>query len=104
MWRARLRFRFKRKKLEDLYYEEKGAQKYPPGVVDAFFRVMSIIEAVPDIRDLYHLKSLHFERLKGERKDDRSVRLNKQYRLTMRLEKDEEENYLLILDIEDYHD
>jgi len=65
---------------------------------------MSIIEAVPDIRDLYQLKSLHFERLKGKRKDDRSVRLNKQYRLTMRLEKDEEENYLLILDIEDYHD
>jgi proteic killer suppression protein len=99
-----LRFSFKRKKLEDLYYEEKGAQKYPPGVVDAFFRVMSIIEAVPDIRDLYQLKSLRFEKLKGTRKDERSVRLNKQYRLTMRLEEDEEENYLLILDIEDYHD
>ncbi len=101
---AGLRFSFKRKKLEELYYEEKGAQKYPPGVVDAFFHVLSIIEAVPDIRDLYQLKSLHFERLKGKRKDERSVRLNKQYRLTMKLEKDEEENYLLILDIEDYHD
>ena len=64
---------------------------------------MSIIEAVPDIRDLYQLKSLHFEKLKGKRKDERSVRLNKQYRLTMKLEMDEKGNYLLILDIEDYH-
>jgi len=98
-----LRFSFKRKKLEELYYKEKGAQKYPPEVVDAFFHVMSIIEAILDIRDLYQLKSLHFEKLKGKRKDERSVRLNKQYRLTMKLEMDEKGNYLLILDIEDYH-
>ncbi|OGO28146.1 MAG: plasmid maintenance system killer [Chloroflexi bacterium RBG_16_52_11] len=99
-----MRFSFKRKKLEDLYYEEKGAQKYPPEVINAFFHVMSIIDAIPDIRDLYQLKSLHFEKLKGKRKDERSVRLNKQFRLTMQLEVDDEGNYLLILDIEDYHD
>jgi proteic killer suppression protein len=99
-----LRFSFKKKKLKDLYHAEKGAHKYPPEVVDAFFEVMTVIRAAVDILEFYTLKSLHFEKLKGDRKDEHSMRLNKQYRLTMRLEKDEEGSFLLILDIEDYHD
>lgn len=99
-----MHFIFKSKKLEGLYYEEKGVEKYPQEVVGAFFRVMSIIKAAPDIRDLYQLKSLHFEKLKGKRKDERSIRLNRQYRLTMKIEMNEEGSYLLILNIEDYHD
>lgn len=98
-----MRFRFKKKKLKDLYYEEKGGHKYPPEAVDAFFHVMTVIEAAVDIREFYELKSLHFEKLKGDRKDEHSMRLNKQYRLTMVLEKDNEGTSLLILDIEDYH-
>jgi toxin HigB-1 len=99
-----LRHRFKKKKLEELYYHEKGAQKYPGEVVDAFFEVIGIIEAAADIRDFYNLKSLHFEKLRGRRKDEHSMRLNKQYRLTMLLDKDENGNLLVILDIVDYHD
>jgi proteic killer suppression protein len=64
---------------------------------------MSIIEAAVDLRDLYALKSLHFEKLKGTRSEDRSIRLNKQYRLILRINKDQQGNWLLILDIEDYH-
>jgi proteic killer suppression protein len=98
-----LHFEFKTKRLELLYYEEKGAHKYPPEVVDAFFEKMSIIAAAADLRDLYKLKSLHFEKLKGARSDERSIRLNKQYRLTLQVKKDQQGNWLLILDIEDYH-
>ena len=101
--RTTLRFRFKKKRLEELYYEEEGAQKYPPEVVEAFFHVMTVIEAAVDIREFYSLKSLHFEKLKGKRKDDHSMRLNKQYRLTMKIEKDEKGSTLLIIDIKDYH-
>ena len=99
-----MHFHFKKKKLEELYYEEKDVHKYPTEVVDAFFHVMGVIEAAVDIREFYNLKSLHFEKLKGSRKDEHSMRLNKQYRLTMLLEKHEKGNSLLILDIEDYHD
>ncbi|HZD57163.1 MAG TPA: type II toxin-antitoxin system RelE/ParE family toxin [Anaerolineales bacterium] len=99
-----MHFSFNKKRLEDLYYKEKGAHKYPPEVVNAFFHVMAIIEAAVDIRDFYNLKSLHFEKLKGDRREEHSMRLNKQYRLTMRLEKEETGTSLLILDIEDYHD
>ncbi|MFZ5904909.1 MAG: type II toxin-antitoxin system RelE/ParE family toxin [Chloroflexota bacterium] len=86
-----------------LYSEEKGVHKYPSEVIDAFFAAMSVIKAAKDIRDLYALKSLHFEKLSGERQNDRSIRLNKQWRLTLRVKKDENGDYILILDIEDYH-
>ncbi len=99
-----MQFKFKKKKLADLYYEEKGAHKYPPEVVDAFFHVMSVIEAAVDTRDFYNLKSLHFEKLKGSRKNDYSMRLNKQYRLTLQIIQQLDGNSLLLLDIEDYHD
>ena len=51
------------------------------------------------------LKSLHFEKLKGERgnRGERSIRLNKQFRLILTISSDDRGKLLLILDIEDYH-
>ena len=98
-----MRFRFKNKKLEALYTEEKGAHKYPPGVVDAFVDVMSVISAAVDERDLHELKGLRYEKLKGDRKRQHSIRLNDQFRLIVEREKDDQGRYLLIVGIEDYH-
>jgi toxin HigB-1 len=99
-----VRFRFKDKKLEALYIEEKNAHKYP-NVVDDFFEVMAIIVAALDERDLYANKGLRFEKLVGQRgkQGQRSLRLNKQWRLIVTLEEDEEGSYLQIIDVEDYH-
>lgn len=98
-----MRFHFENKKLEELYTSEAGAKKYPAAVVEAFFDVMAIIDAAPDERDLYALKSLHFEALKGDRAGERSLRLNKQFRLIVRLERDEEGSLVAVIKIEDYH-
>jgi len=98
-----LRFRFATRKLEALYTDEKDAHKYQVGVVDAFFEVMSIIEAIKDERDLYALKGLHFEKLKGKRKGQHSLRLNDQWRLVVTLERDDEGSCLDIVSLEDYH-
>lgn len=100
-----MRFDFQKKKIEVLYTEEKNAHKYPAGVVDAFFEVMAIIEAARDERDLYAQKSLRFEKLEGKRRksEQRSLRLNDQWRLIVSLKKDRDGQCLLILDIEDYH-
>ena len=55
-------------------------------------------------RQSFHNHSpLDFEKLKGDRSDDRSIKLNDQWRLTLRSEADEQGNFLLIIDIEDYH-
>jgi proteic killer suppression protein len=99
-----VRFRFRDKKLEALYTEEKNAHKYP-NVIDDFFEVMAVIQAALDERDLYANKGLRFEKLSGQRgkQGQRSLRLNKQWRLIVTLEADEEGSYLQIIDIEDYH-
>ena len=49
------------------------------------------------------MKSYHFERLKGKRASDYSIRLNKQFRLICQIEPEEGGNRLVILAIEDYH-
>ena len=100
-----MRWEFESKKLETLYTEQKGARKYEPAVVDAFFDVISIIDAIPDTQDLYAQKSLRYEKLKGSRSraQERSLRLNDQWRLIVTEEADEDGQYLLIHKIEDYH-
>ena len=100
-----MRFRFRSSKLECLYQTEEGARRYPPEVMDAFFETMSVIRAAIDERDLYALKGFHFEKLEGQhgKAGDRSLRLNKQWRLTLRFERDTEGKYILIIDIEKHY-
>ena len=98
-----MRFEFKNKKLAALYTEEKGARKYGAAVVAAFFDVMDVINNAKDERDLYALKSLRYEQLKGARSHQRSIRLNRQFRLIIERQRDEQGRYLLIINIEDYH-
>jgi len=50
-------------------------------VVDEFFEVLRIVDAAAGIGDLYAFKSLHFEKLSGDRSGQRSLRLNRQWRL-----------------------
>lgn len=100
-----MRFEFANKKIQELYTEEKGAKKYPPAVVNRFFEVVANIEAAKDEQDLRNIKGLRYEKLKGQRgkAGERSIRLNKQFRLIVRIEKDDDGRLLIIIDIEDYH-
>jgi len=100
-----MRFIFKNKKLEALYTKGEGAKKYSEAVINAFFDVMSIIDAAIDERDLYAFKGPRFEKLEGERgnRGERSLRLNEQWRLILSIEWDENGKIILIIDIEDYH-
>ena len=70
-----MRFQFKDKNLLLLYTEEKNAHRYPAKVVDAFFDVMAIISSAENENELRAFKQLHFEKLKGNRKGQSSVRL-----------------------------
>jgi proteic killer suppression protein len=49
------------------------------------------------------MKSYRFEKLKGDRKGDYSIRLNDQFRLTFQIEETGDGNQIVVLDIEDYH-
>ena len=98
-----MRFRFTDAKLQALYTDKKGAERYEQNVVKGFFRVMSIIANASDPRDLRAFKSLHFEKLSGDRTDQHSLRLNGQWRLIITLERDDQEHSVIVIEIVDYH-
>ena len=72
-------------------------------MVQAFLKRMHAIRQAPDENTLRAIKSYRFERLKGKRRGEYSIRLNDQFRLIFQIEKEEGGNRLVILNIEDYH-
>ena len=76
---------------------------YAREVVKGFRKVMQIVRAAPDERDFYHHKSLHFEKLKGNRSHQHSMRINSQWRLIVELDGTGPNKKVRIKAIEDYH-
>jgi len=97
-----LRYRFADNRLERLYLQGAGSGGYPEGVAEVFVKRVRTIEAANDERDLRALKSLHFEKLKGE-KDRYSVRLNKAWRLILTFEKDKNGKIVVIIEINKHY-
>jgi toxin HigB-1 len=85
------------------YTSGRGGKRFSKQVIDAFLRAMATIDAAPDERDLYARKGLHFEKLKGDRKGQRSIRLNQQWRLILTIERDNTGALVWIIEIADYH-
>ena len=72
-------------------------------VVRAYRKRMQQIRAFRDERDFMQLKSLHFEKLKGNRAGQHSVRLNLQWRLVLEIRGDHPCKVVGIVEIVDYH-
>jgi proteic killer suppression protein len=98
-----MNFRFDDGDLEKLYTDPKYVHGLPPAVVAAFHRRMVTIRSAPDERFFYGLKSLHFEKLKGARSLQHSMKLNDQWRLVVELEGKGPNKVVAIISIEDYH-
>ena len=77
---------------------------FPEAVVRAYGKRLQTIRAALDERDFYRFgSSLHYEKLKGQRQHQRSMRLNKQWRLVLEIEDDGGRKRVRIVAIEDYH-
>jgi proteic killer suppression protein len=72
-------------------------------VVSMYRRRVQFIRSAHDERDFYAMRSLHFEKLKGDRKHQFSMRLNDQWRLIMELHSKGARKTVLVVQIEDYH-
>lgn len=72
-------------------------------IVRSFRKLMQAIRAAPDERTFYAMKSLHFEKLKGARDHQRSMRLNKQWRLVIEFKAADAGKVVVVIGIEDYH-
>lgn len=101
-----MRFFFAKPRIQRLYETLDGAEGYPRGVVDSFFKVMSVIRADSSSLDFYSLKSLHFKELKGQRLKPplKSMRLNRQYHLELRIYENAEGKHAEIITISKHYE
>ena len=74
-----------------------------PAIVKRFRKVMQIITDAPNERVFYGLRSLRFEKLKGNRSHQYSMRLNDQWRLIVEFEGKGDQKVVVVVGIEDYH-
>jgi toxin HigB-1 len=69
----------------------------------AFRKRMQFIRAALDERDFFSMRSLRFEKLKGARSHQYSMRLNDQWRLILEIKPGNPKNIIVVVAIEDYH-
>lgn len=95
--------RFNDESLEKLERDAGQTAGHGEAVDKAFRKRMQQIRAATDERDFYNLKSLRFEKLKGKRSHQHSMRLNDQWRLIVEMEGEGPDKRLTVVGIEDYH-
>ena len=83
--------------------EDAGKTHLPVPVIKSARRKLTVLRAAIDDRSLRNWKSLHYEKLKGDRAGLRSVRLNDQFRMVFTLDETTTPQTVTITAIEDYH-
>lgn len=94
---------FRDANLDSLETDSSFTAGYSPALVSAFRRRMQQIRAAMDERDFYALRSLHFEKLRGNRSHQYSMRLNIQWRLILEFDDSTSPKTVIVIGIEDYH-
>jgi proteic killer suppression protein len=73
-----------------------GKQKIPAVVVKQYQKKVNILISITGLDELHNFRSLNFEALKGNSEGQYSIRLNNQYRLLFRINKNEELEIIII--------
>lgn len=95
-----MHFDFADTRLESLYTQRKGAERYPAEVIEAFLKRVRHIEAASNEADLRVPKSVHFEKLLSKKYAGKhSMRLNQQWRLILSIEQDGDGKFVRIHEI-----
>jgi proteic killer suppression protein len=83
--------------------DEAGKTRLPVAVIKSARRKLTVLRAITDDRGLRNWKSLHYEKLKGDREGQRSIRVNDQYRMVFELDDAADPQVITVIAIEDYH-
>ena len=79
-----MEIKFEKDYLRELFYDGVASDKkhrYQPDIVRRYVRVVNILDSVDKVTDLFRYRSLHYEKLVGDKKGLESVRVNDQYRI-----------------------
>src|SRR5574341_816392 len=94
---------FRDQRLALIRTEQAARTRLPISVIKSCREKLVVLEAAPDERTLRNWKSLKYEKLQGDRKGQRSIRINDQFRLVFRLDESTKPRTIEVLDVEDYH-
>ncbi|MDE0065585.1 MAG: type II toxin-antitoxin system RelE/ParE family toxin [Acidimicrobiaceae bacterium] len=99
-----MKFEFEDDDLRRLYEERDFVlPRIGPDVTKSFRKKMGFLANAESESDLRSYRALRFEKLKGGRVGQHSIRLNDQWRLILRIGKDAEGHLLIVVEIVDYH-
>ncbi|NJO33293.1 MAG: hypothetical protein HC869_09235 [Rhodospirillales bacterium] len=90
-------------KLAKIETDNAGVTRLPVLVIRAARRKLTLLRAATDDRTLRNWKSLHYEKLKGDREGQRSIKLSDEYRIVFELDSEAEPPKATIMAIEDCH-
>jgi proteic killer suppression protein len=85
---------FRDKTLALIETDRAAETRLPISVINSLRQKLVVIRAAPDERTLRNWKSLHYEKMDG---DERSIRINKQFRLIFTLNTECKPNKMIIL-------
>ncbi len=94
---------FKDESLARLETDASYSAGFGDAVVKAYRKRMQQIRAATDERTFYAFRSLHFEKLLGDRAGQFSMRLNDQWRLILELHGEAPRKTVYVVEIVDYH-
>lgn len=81
-------------------YQQEFSKKLPQAIQRLALRKLMMIDNASSLNDLRIPPANHLEQLSGQRKDEYSIRINKQYRICFRMDSG---NRFYDVQIEDYH-
>lgn len=84
-------------------YEAGQPGWHQPGVVSAFERLMSALDAAGSFDDVRALRQFDVHPLKGTRRGQWALALSGNYRAVIELREDDEGPYVQINEVVDYH-
>jgi proteic killer suppression protein len=79
-----MKVEFEKEYLRELYETGKTTNKkyrFQPQVVNGYLKCVRVLKRAMRMEDLFLIKSLNYEKLKGDKKGLSSIRINDQYRL-----------------------
>jgi proteic killer suppression protein len=94
---------FRDKRLALIQTDRAAETRLPISVIKSCRDKLVVLGAAPDTRTLRNWKSLHFEKLQGDRSSQCSIRLNDQWRLIFELDEGRTPLRAIILAVDDYH-
>lgn len=95
--------RFANKTLERIETDDPPLEQFSVAIIKSARSKLNFIRSAKDERDLRNWKSLHYEKLSGDRIGQRSIRLNRKMRMIFTIDDTATSPTVTIIEIADYH-